>query len=248
MLEINLSTILLQMANFFLLAFILYRFLLKPLQNVLRKRDQEITHTMDEAQVTKEEAEVLRRQYEEKNNNIDAEIAARKNEARIIIEQSRQQMLYEVQTQIEGLQTQTEEALSRLSAKALQQHKEKLGDLAAEYVRNILAGVITPELESRYQQEFLDKVSALDLSHYTEGTPPGAVTFINVLTASQPSESFQEELSALIFKNLGQETQLTYQTDPDLIAGGVLRFENKLVDGSLRGQIENLQNRYQETA
>jgi F0F1-type ATP synthase membrane subunit b/b' len=43
MLELNISTILLQMANFFVLAFILYRFLLKPLQNVLQKREEKIT-------------------------------------------------------------------------------------------------------------------------------------------------------------------------------------------------------------
>ncbi len=37
MLNINLSTILLQMANFFILVFILYRFLFTPLKKAMQK-------------------------------------------------------------------------------------------------------------------------------------------------------------------------------------------------------------------
>ena len=248
MLELNISTILLQMANFFLLAFILYRFLLKPLQNVLSTREQEITRTMDAAQMTREEAEELRRQYEEKNNNIDAEITARKNEARIVIEQSRLQMLQEVQTQVEQLQTQTEDALSRLEKKAILQNKENIGNLAAKYVQNILTDVTTPELAETYQQEFLKKVSSLDLSTYPESTQPGDSIFIKVITASQPSELFKDQLSTIIDDNLEYETRISYEVDPDLIAGGILRFENKLIDGSLKGLIGDLRQRYQEIA
>lgn len=248
MLELNISTILLQMANFFVLAFILYRFLLKPLQNVLQKREEKVTQTMDAAKMTQVEAEELKRQYEEKNNNIDAEIAARKNEARIVIEQSRQQMLHEVQTQIEQLQTQTEDALARLQVKAVQQHKEQLGNLAAEFAQGILSDVMRPELDATFQQEFLNQVHLLNLTPHAEGTAPGETIFIKVITADQPSEFFQGQLSGMIRENLGPETQLSYEVDPDLIAGGILRFENELIDGSLQGQIARFQKLYQELA
>ena len=248
MLEINISTILLQMANFFILAFILYRFLLTPLQNVLQKREQKVSHSMDAAETTRAEAEELRRQYEEKNNNIDAEIAARKNEARIVIEQSRQQMLREVQTQVEQVQSQTEEALARLQAKALQDHKEELGRLAGAFTKGILSDVLTPELHTAFQKTFLAKIRAMDLSRFTEGTRPGEVTFIKVILASQPTGVFQEQVSTVIQENLGDEIRLSFEVDRDLIAGGILRFENQLIDGSLRGQIQNYQKRYQELA
>lgn len=248
MLDLNISTILLQMANFFVLAYILYRFLLKPLQNVLKKREEKINHTMDAAQMTHAEAEELRRQYEENNHNIDAEIAARKNEARIVIEQSRQQMLQEVQAQIEQLQFQTEDALSRLQAKTIQHHKDQLGNLAAEFAQSILSDVMTLDLAETYQQEFLSKVKILDLAAYTEGAQPGEAIFIKVILASQPSDSFKDQLSGLIEKTLGHDTRLSYEEDPNLIAGGILRFENKLIDGSLQGQIRSLQTRYQEVS
>lgn len=248
MLEINLSTLLLQMANFIILAFILYRFLFNPLQKVLRKREQEINHTMDAASASRAEAEALKRQYEEKLDNIDAEIAALKNEARIVIDQSRQQMLSEVQTQIDQLVRQTEDALTRLRSKAVHQHQEDMGNIAVNLATSIFSDVITPKLNEVFQQELLDKISSLDLLLYIEGTPPEDVPFIRVITAYQSSVEFEEQLSEIISKNLNRSIQVDYEVDPSLIAGTILKFENKLLDGSLRGQINAFQQHYQEIA
>ena len=50
MLNINLSTLLLQVANFLIMAFILTRFLFKPLKEMLDKRATQATKSMDEAE------------------------------------------------------------------------------------------------------------------------------------------------------------------------------------------------------
>lgn len=248
MLELNISTILLQMANFLILALILYRFLFKPLQNVLKKREEETTRVMGEAQIAKAEADAARLSYEEKTHNIDAEIAARKNEARIVIEQTRQQMLREVQSEVEQLETQTEETLNRLKTEAVQQHKQKLGNLASEFAHGIIADVMKPNLEQAYQQEFFGKIENMNLAPFLEGTPIGEPAFIRVIMAQSPSDAYRESFSAMIQEKLSQKIQLTFEVDRRLIAGGILRFENELVDGSLQGQINHFQQRYQEMA
>jgi len=247
MLELNISTILLQMANFFILALILFRFLFKPLQSVLKKRENEINQEMESAAIAKKEAEELRRRYEEKSNNIDAEISARKNEARIIIEQTRQQMLQEVQTEIEQLQTQTEETLTKLQSEAIQQHKHQLGNLAADFSTGILSNIMSPELEMIYQREFLKKISQINLSEYLENIAPGEIAFIRVIMSHSITEDFKNELNAIMQDRLTSKFNLIFEVDPSLIAGGILRFENELIDGSLKGQIDLFQKRYQET-
>jgi len=143
MLELNISTILLQMANFFILVFILYRFLFKPVQNVLKKREKEITRSMDEAKIAQEAAEETKKRFEEKTNNFEAEVTARTNEARIVIERTRKQMLQEVQTKVEHLKAQTEESLSQMQTKAVQHHKEKLGDLASSFAKGMMNDIMT---------------------------------------------------------------------------------------------------------
>lgn len=248
MLEINISTILLQMANFLILVFILYRFLYQPLQNMLQKREDETNRAIDEAHLAEQEAEALRKRYEEKTDNIDAENAARKNEARMVIEQTRQQMLHDVKIEIDHLKTQTEEALARLQSEAVQENKKKIGSLASDFAKGILAGVMTPELQTMYQTEFLNKVSEIDLSDYLKDLAPGERAMVKIFMAQSPSQDYQDQLSALIKQDFSGEVNLIYEVDPELIAGGVIRFENELIDGSIQGQINQFQKRYQEMA
>ncbi|MEA3327538.1 MAG: F0F1 ATP synthase subunit delta [Chloroflexota bacterium] len=248
MLDINISTILLQMANFFILVFILYRFLFKPLQNVMRKREIETNRVMDEATVALQNAEEMRRQYEEKTDNIDAVIAARRNEARIVIERNRQEMLKEVQSEIEDLKSQNKDTLMQMRAEAVQQHKEQMGFLATEFAKGILKDLMTPDLQKSYQDAFLNQLGQMNLSKYLEGAAPGEASLVRVIFAKEPAASYQEELSSVIHQKLSQEISLSYEVDPRLIAGGILRFENELIDGSLQGQVNHFQKRYQEIA
>jgi len=248
MLNLNFSTILLQMANFFILAFILYRFLFTPLKNVLKKREVETNRAMDEAQIAKQEAEAMRQQYIEKTDNIDAEIAARKNEARIVIERTRQQMLEEVQSRVERVEAQAQEKLAQLRAEAVQQHQKELGNLAANFSRGILSDVVTPTLQEIFQEEFLEHISELDLSSYIDTDKPSDVSFVRVIMANPTTPDYQSRLETIVKEDLSQEVNLSYEIDPSLIAGGILRFEDELIDGSLQGQIDNLQKQYQEMA
>ena len=246
MLNINLSTILLQMANFFILVIILYRFLLNPLQKAMKKRDEQVTGAMDNAAVAQKEAEIVRLEYEQKSNNIDAEISARKNEARIVIEQTRQQMLGEVKEQAERFKRQTEDTLASLRAEAIQQHKQDIADLVAQFAREMMTGLMNPQIQDLYQQEFLGKVEEIDLSKYVEGASPNEEQYIKAIMAIDTDKKFQDSLLANLKKQISVPFSLTFETDPKLIAGGMLRFENELIDGSLDGQINELKKQYQE--
>lgn len=246
MLDINLSTILLQMANFFLLVFILYRFLFKPLQEMMRKRAEETMRALDNARLAQEEANKVQQEYEEKTNNINAEIAARKNEARIVIEQNRQQMLHEVQTEIEQIRSQTESTLKKMQMEAIHDHKNEIGSLVSEFTKNMLSDLMNPNLQETYQEQFLSKLKQEDLTSFMKETKPGRTVFIKVILAVPPSEIYQQRLEAILHQATTQVLNLSFEVDPKLIAGGILRFENELIDGSLQGQINRLQKKYQE--
>jgi len=246
MLNINLSTILLQMANFFILVLILYRFLFTPLQNAMKKRDEQVTSAMDNAAIAQKEAEKVRLEYEQKSNNIDAEISARKNEARIVIEQTRQQMLSEVKEQVERLRHQSEDTLDSLRAEAIQQHKGDISTLVAQFAREMMTGLMNPQIQDLYQQEFLGKIEGIDLSNYVEGASPNEEQYIKAIMTIDTDKGFQDNLLANLKKQISVPFTLTFETDSNLIAGGMLRFENELIDGSLGGQINELQKHFQE--
>lgn len=246
MLNINLSTILLQTANFFILVFVLYRFLFRPLQNAMKKREAEVTQTMDEADKARQDAEAVRKLYEEKSNNIDAEIAARKNEARMVIEQTRQQMLREVQTQVNRVKQQTEETLTKLRSEALQQHKEDIGDIVSTVAKRLMTDLINPEVQAVYQDDFLKKIKEINLTKFIQSSSPGRLEYIKAIMAEEPTDEFKNRLSEVLHNQISHEIDLSFEVDPNLIAGGIIRFENELIDGSLEGQINRLARDYQE--
>lgn len=248
MLNINLSTILLQMANFFILVFILYRFLFTPLKKAMQKREEMVTKAMDEAAQAKAEAEKVRQEYEQKSSNIDAEIAARKNEARIVIEQTRQQMLSEVQEQADRIRHQTEDTLASLRAEAIQQHKQEIADLVAQFAREMMTDLMNPQLQKLYQEEFLDKIKAIDLSRFVDTSTHNEEEYIKAIMAVDAEQDFQDRLQAQLKQQVPVPFTLTFETDEKLIAGGIMRFENELIDGSLGGQINELKKQFQENA
>ena len=86
----------------------------------------------------------------------------------------------------------------------------------------------------------------MDLAEFLEETPPQETAYIRLIFSSQPSKEFIEEISRVVKDGLSREVQLSFETDPSLIAGGILRFENELIDGSLQGQVRHFQQRYQE--
>ncbi len=65
MVNIN-STMLWQLVNFFILLYLLRRFLYSPIKTMLDKRAAQINGDIDEAQMQREEAEQLKAEYEQK--------------------------------------------------------------------------------------------------------------------------------------------------------------------------------------
>jgi F-type H+-transporting ATPase subunit b len=246
MLDINLSTILLQIANFLILAFILYRFLFKPLQTVLNKRADEVTRQLTAAEEAQKAAEEAKQFYEEKKDNIDVEINARKNEARVVIEKTRQQMLSEVQSQIEQYQSQAEETLSKIREEALMQHKQEIGTIAGQFTKEILTDLLDEKFYDELQKEFLDRIRKTDFPPDIQETT-GPEIFVKVIFARTSSNAFQKELTEILKEKTERPLNISYEEDPALIAGCVLRFEDILIDGSLQGMVRKLQQKYQET-
>ena len=110
MIEINWSMFL-QMANFFLLIFILNIVLYKPLLRILDERDKKISETQQKTKDFYEETEKMISAYNEKIQQAKIEAMALKNNAKkeaaekanIIIEESRKEAerhLLEVKNQI----------------------------------------------------------------------------------------------------------------------------------------------------
>jgi F-type H+-transporting ATPase subunit delta len=99
-----------------------------------------------------------------------------------------------------------------------------------------------------YQEEFLEKIQSINLSKFVENAQPNEELYIKTIMANEPDKSFQDRLLAYLKDQIDNRFNLSFEVDEKLIAGGILRFENELIDGSLSGQINQLKQQYQENA
>lgn len=244
LLDIDAGTLLLQIANFLVLAYILTRFLFKPLKKMLDKRAKEATRVMDEAGEARHEAEALRQEYEEKRDNIDAEFAALKNEARIVIDETRQQMLQEAYEEIEAMRARAKEEIEQQRAEALRLHRGKIGELVAALVQRTMGDILNPEIHRAYLDAFLDQLGAVQLAGRFS-TDGGEAVSAELITAIPLVEDDRTQIATTLETAMSYPVDLTCRTDPDLIAGAMIRLGDMLIDGSLQGQIQQLRRRYE---
>jgi len=244
MLTISPSTLLLQVANFLIMAFILTRFLFKPLKEVLDKRTSQVTKAVDEAEKATREAEELRLNYEKKRENIDAEIAALKNEARIVIDQTRQQMLQEAYQEIESMRARAQEEIEQQRADALRLHRSKIGELVTALTRRMVGDILDPQLHQAYLDAFLDQLRSLQLDRRVSNDGKEAVS-TELITAVLLAPENKRQIVTTLETIVSQPIDLACRVDAGLIAGAMVRLGDMLIDGSLQGQLQQLRSRYE---
>jgi F-type H+-transporting ATPase subunit b len=244
MLKINLSTLLLQVANFLIMVFILTRFLFKPLKEVLDKRASQVTKAVDEAEKTTREAEELKLEYEKKHKNIDAEIVALKNEARIVIDATRQQMLQEAYQEIEAMHARAREEIEQQRADALRLHRSKIGELVAALTRRMMEDILNPPLHQAYLDAFLYQLRSVQLDGRISTSGEEAVS-AELITATPLVQDNKARIVTMLETMVPQPIDLVCRVDAGLIAGAMVRLGDMLIDGSLQGQLQQLRSRYE---
>ena len=244
MLEINPSTLLLQVANFLIMVYILTRFLFKPLKEMLDKRASQVTEAVDEAEKATREAERLRLEYEKKRKNIGAEIAALKNEARIVIDQTRQQMLQEAYEEIEAIRARASEEIEQQRADALRLHRSKIGELVAALTQRMMESILEPQLHQAYLDTFLDQLISLQLEGRISTDGEEAIS-AELITATPLAQEDEAQITTTLETVVSQPIDLTCRVDAGLIAGAMVRLGDMLIDGSLQGQLQQLRSQYE---
>lgn len=65
----------------------------------------------------------------------------------------------------------------------------------------------------------------------------------NVTLAVEPDEELRREIVEKLSSLLDREVEANFRTDEDIVGGIVVRFEDKVMDGSLRRRLQNLRRR-----
>lgn len=129
-LNIKPDELLIQAVGFIILAFMLTKFLIRPINNLLEERTNTIQGKLDDAEKARQEMISMRGEYEQRINNIETEARERIQEATKEAHAARDLLLAEAREQSEKLIERGKEEIQREKDKALVEIRDQVADLA----------------------------------------------------------------------------------------------------------------------
>ncbi|MFP4198270.1 MAG: F0F1 ATP synthase subunit B [Halanaerobium sp.] len=158
MVNIN-TTMLWQLLNFFVLLFLLRKYLYTPIKDILDKRAAQINGDLDDAEARRKEAEELKAKYEQKLKNA-------RSEAQEIVDNAESR----ANKKAKDIMNKAEERAEKLKAKKLEEIEQakkeaaaELRDSIADYTVLAANKLIQEQLdENKHQQMIMEFIDQLD--------------------------------------------------------------------------------------
>ena len=250
MLEFTWPSFIFAIVNFLILVALLYRFLHRPLLQVLEKRRHDIEEARKEAEHATEEARAAQKEYERKLASVHEERDTLLSEARREAQNARERILEKAREEADREVANRRRDWERQRHESLQSLQQDLVGISLDLARRILEKLTDADLEARLlamlERELADLASRTNKEERRDllaGQAPARVVSAKRLDKKQRL-NIQKRIQALS----DGPVEVEFDTDGDLIAGVRVEFSSLAVDATLADVLAATQERFSETA
>lgn len=238
-LGINLGFFLFQVFNFTILVILLYALAYKPILNMLETRKKKIAQGIEDARVAADARANAEKEAQEIINKAQAEAAQKIREAT----ERADVLAQEIQSKAEAEAAKArEEAL----ASAVEERDRILADLRGQIAALAIAAankLIGESLDEKRQHALIDeffsgvKGGKVVVLEDTE-LPSNASAHVTTALPLTPDE--QDNIKQSLATQIGQDAEINFKVNPSILGGLIIRVGDKVVDGSVAGQLEGM--------
>lgn len=237
-LGINLGFFLFQVFNFTIVLIVMYALAYKPIINMLENRKKKIAQGLVDAQVAAEAR------------------ANAEQEAREIIAKAQSEATQKVREATERAETAAREVMAQAEASAAKAREDALAEAAQERdriladVRGQIAALALAATQRLIGEALDEKRQHALIEEFFSGVKSGKVEILEdarltgvsaeVTSALPLTPEEQEAVKRDILSKTGSQATVTFRVDPSILGGLVVRVGDKVLDGSVAGQLENL--------
>lgn len=141
--------------NVIILFLLLKKFLFKPVNNVIEKRQEMIQNNLDSAAASKKEAEELKNKYEEAMSSARAEAKEIISSANSQAKQQFVKSKDEAAAEIERMKISAKKEIEHEQKTALESTHNQIAELALEMASKVMQKNMSEDENSRFIEEFL---------------------------------------------------------------------------------------------
>ena len=239
-LGINLGFLIFQILNFAIVAILLYKWAYQPLIKALETRKQKIAQSLEDARIAAE----ARANAEEEARKI---LAKAQSEAAERVREATQR----AEAAGGDVKLLAEEDAARIreqgKADAALERERILGDL-----RNQVASLAIAAAQKLIGEAMDEKRQRLLIDQFFSGVKAGNVIVLEdsvlkgataEITSALPlTDAEKESVRSDITSKVGAKT-VAFRVDPDILGGLIVKVGDKVLDGSVAGQLEGLRER-----
>jgi F-type H+-transporting ATPase subunit b len=237
-LGLNLGYIVVQILAFLILLVVLNAWVYKPLMGLLARRREKIAASLEDARVASEARANAEREAERITTEAQAKAAQ-------IISQATER----ADASMLEIKAQAENEIAREREATLQEVQEErnrlLGDLRGQVAALAIAAshkLIGEALDEKRQHALLEE--------FFSGVKSGKVMALNgggvsgesaeVISALPLTADEQRTIHNDVLAKVGPEVRVSFKVDPSILGGLVVKVGDKVLDGSVAGQLEEL--------
>jgi F-type H+-transporting ATPase subunit b len=237
-LGINLGFFLFQVFNFTILVILLYAWAYKPILKMLEQRKNKIAQGLEDARVAGEAR------------------ANAEKEAKAIIAEAQAAAASKVREATEKAEVAAKDVIAQAEAQAAKIREEAMAEAAQERDRILmdLRGQVASLAIAAAQKlvgEALDEKRQHSLiNEFFSGVKSGKVIVLEgadvsgesaeVISALPLLPTEQETVKKDVLSKLGDQATVSFRVDPSILGGLIIRVGDKVLDGSVSGQLESL--------
>ena len=156
--SIDVWRMLIHIANLLILMLLLKKFLFKPVQKILAKREEEIKNTYAHADEARTQAEAMREEYTERLSNAKQEAAEIVRDATLRAQTKSDEILENAKTKAMGTLKKAEEDIAREKQKVATELQHDISDIALTLASKVVEREVNGEVHKELIDDFIKNV------------------------------------------------------------------------------------------
>ncbi len=241
--QINWFEVFAQILNFFILLFLLNKFLFKPVMAAMEKREEEIAKTIQNAESKFSEADNLVRDYEKKLSEIKNQEEIILTQAKKDAEEKRDLLLNQYKEEVKLRKQNFENEFNNEKADFIREFRKFLAGYTMKISKKVLEPLSSTKLEDKVFVGLLKTIENTDPNILNEEKKTDKGNII-VESSGDITSSQKEELEKSILNIINADKTnhfIEFKKNPELIYGYKIIFNTFTINENLNFYLKDLE-------
>jgi len=239
-LGLNLGYLLVQILNFAIIFVVLRAWVYKPILGLLEKRRLAIAQGLEDARIAAEARANAEKEAREIVSEAQTDAAHKIREATERAEAAAR----EIQTQADAEAAKVREAaleeVAQERDRVLADLRGQIAALAMAAAQRLIGEALDEQRQHALIDEFFSGVKSGKVVVIQDTASLGGGVSAEVTSALPLTPGEQEVVKNDVLAKIGSQAAVTFRVDPTILGGLIVRVGDKVLDGSVAGQLESL--------